>query len=227
MLDFPAPKTMAKALRSALAERDVALSHAQCLDVVARQLGFADWNVLAPRLDDAKPLVMPEGWFPAGHSSPEHFRMGIAPDMPGVALVETVSGTRIPDGATGVLMQAISAAAFAGKRLRLTAELKTRMAGSGTIWMRVDPKGGGGRFLAFDNTMGRRENGPLTGDTDWSERAIVLDVPEDAESVHFGFLLKAPGSLWGRAVRLEAVGQDVPVTGGRNFPPEPTNLGFE
>ena len=59
MSDFPAPKTMAKALRGALAERDIALSHAQCLDLVARQLGFADWNVLAARTGPDEALAQP------------------------------------------------------------------------------------------------------------------------------------------------------------------------
>jgi hypothetical protein len=33
-------KTMAKSLRAALAERNIALSHGECLEIVARQFGF-------------------------------------------------------------------------------------------------------------------------------------------------------------------------------------------
>lgn len=43
-------KAMAKSLRAALAERNVALSHGECLELVARQLGFTDWNTLSARL---------------------------------------------------------------------------------------------------------------------------------------------------------------------------------
>lgn len=39
-------KSMAKALRNALADRQVYLSHSACLEIVARQFGFHDWNVL-------------------------------------------------------------------------------------------------------------------------------------------------------------------------------------
>jgi ATP-dependent Lon protease len=66
-------KAMAKALRAALEERHVALSHGECLEIVARQLGFADWNTLsaqqateqgrAPRSghpDRAAPVPVPE-----------------------------------------------------------------------------------------------------------------------------------------------------------------------
>lgn len=44
-------KTMAKSLRDSLAAKRVSLSHSECLEVVARQFGFADWNTLAAKLD--------------------------------------------------------------------------------------------------------------------------------------------------------------------------------
>ena len=44
-------KTMAKSLRDSLAARSVALSHSGCLEIVAKQLGFADWNTLSAKLD--------------------------------------------------------------------------------------------------------------------------------------------------------------------------------
>ncbi|QIS11689.1 glyoxalase superfamily protein [Nocardia arthritidis] len=40
-------KSMARALRSALAEHDVTLGHGQCLEIVARQLNARDWNTLS------------------------------------------------------------------------------------------------------------------------------------------------------------------------------------
>ena len=46
-------KAMAKSLRHAMAQRDVALSHGECLEIVARQLGFADWNTLSAKLSPA------------------------------------------------------------------------------------------------------------------------------------------------------------------------------
>ena len=46
---------MAKALRDELSHRDMALSHGECLKIVARQFGQANWNVFAAKLDDADP----------------------------------------------------------------------------------------------------------------------------------------------------------------------------
>jgi len=43
-------KDMAKSLRESLAALDVNLTHGQCLDIVAKQFGFHDWNILAAKL---------------------------------------------------------------------------------------------------------------------------------------------------------------------------------
>ena len=43
----PDPKGMARRLRTALADRDIAVSHSEALELVAQQLGARDWNTLA------------------------------------------------------------------------------------------------------------------------------------------------------------------------------------
>lgn len=44
-------KAMAKSLRESLAAKNVLLSHGECLELVARQLGFGNWNVLAAKIE--------------------------------------------------------------------------------------------------------------------------------------------------------------------------------
>lgn len=46
-------KLMAKALREAVAPQ-TALSHAQALEIVARQFGYDDWNILAAKIGEAE-----------------------------------------------------------------------------------------------------------------------------------------------------------------------------
>lgn len=229
MLDFPTPKTMAKALRSALSDHGHALTHGQCLDIVAKQFGYADWNVLSAlggSLEQSVSLDLPDGWFTSGRLQSRYFRIGLDPDMDGSVVIKAISDTEIPDEAFGGLMQSISARNYRGTRLRLSAELRSRQAGLGTIWLRVDPADGG-RYLAFDNMTTRAENGAVTGNTDWVERHVVLDVPDEAGSIHFGFFLQEQGAVWARNFRLQTVEQAVPVTGGgRDLPEHPSNLGF-
>jgi hypothetical protein len=52
-------KSMAKSMRSALADRQVSLSHGACLEIVARQLGFVDWNTLAAALPTGEANAAP------------------------------------------------------------------------------------------------------------------------------------------------------------------------
>src|ERR1700722_9393410 len=61
-------KTMAKSLRVSLVDRKVSLSHSACLEIVARQMGFADWNTLSAKLPAQGGLEMPLG---AVETSPE------------------------------------------------------------------------------------------------------------------------------------------------------------
>jgi Glyoxalase superfamily protein/ClpX C4-type zinc finger len=43
-------KAMAKQLRHSLAARKVSLSHSECLEIVAKQFGFDDWNTLSAKV---------------------------------------------------------------------------------------------------------------------------------------------------------------------------------
>jgi hypothetical protein len=51
MRTYKDAKAMAKSLRESLAARDVSLSHSECLEIVARQFGWSDWNGLSSALD--------------------------------------------------------------------------------------------------------------------------------------------------------------------------------
>jgi hypothetical protein len=51
MRTYKDAKVMAKSLRDSLAARSVSLSHSGCLEIVAKQFGFADWNTLSAKLD--------------------------------------------------------------------------------------------------------------------------------------------------------------------------------
>jgi hypothetical protein len=67
---------MAKALRKALAERRIDISHSDSLELVARQFGYANWNMLSARIDsDGKAPPLPEGWIVTGTGRPNLYRV--------------------------------------------------------------------------------------------------------------------------------------------------------
>ncbi|MCH9651237.1 MAG: hypothetical protein K0U98_23635 [Deltaproteobacteria bacterium] len=166
----------------------------------------------------------PDGWFLAG-SHRRAYETGTEPRSEGegtVAFLRSVE--EVPRG-FGTLMQTVSAQKYRGVRLRLSADLRSRdietWAG---MWMRVDGKTEG-QSLAFDNMQDR----PLRGTTEWKHYAVVLDIPQEAESIAFGFLISGNGQLWVDEVDLEEVDKSIPVTdrlAPSSLPEEPVNLEF-
>ncbi len=95
--------------------------------------------------------------------------------------------------------------------------------------------GGTRAALAFDNMKDR----PIKGTTEWRKYEVVLDVPEEAEDIFFGFLLHGTGRAWVDDITFDVVGRDVATTDLRlepqindegpspDLPKEPRNLDFE
>jgi hypothetical protein len=110
------------------------------------------------------------------------------------------------------------AAPYAGKRIRLSAVLKSDgVKELGSVWMRVDdarnPKSGYSASVALDNRV-------IRGTTGWQNYSIVLDIPPGATGIYIGFLLAGTGEVWMNSDRVEVVGSDVPVT-ARPLGPRP------
>lgn len=164
---------------------------------------------------------LPKGWFRAG-STPASYEMGAqAGDRhPGDrnAFIRSLP----KETGFGTLMQTIDASAYRGKRMRLSGYLRTRDATGAAMWMRLD--GSGQRVVGFDNMSDRS----LRGTTDWKRCDIVLDVPDSARTIAFGFLLEGKGEVLADDFRLEEVGKDVAVTGKgeQALPAAPVNLDF-
>jgi len=224
------PKSMAKTLRAELAALQLDLSHSQSLEIVAKQLGFKDWNTAAAQLvsQAASPLPtlrLPHGWNVSGTQARD-YSIGIDDTDPDAAATIQALDKDGPYVGFATLMQSIRAEAFRGKRLKLQAAIRTVDApGAATIWMRMDDAAG--TTVAFDNMEKRITDGVLTGTTDWTMRDVVLDVPDVAESIHYGFYLRGAGQCWAKDFDLTPVGHDVAATTtGKGYFDGPTNLGF-
>jgi hypothetical protein len=64
MRDYRDAKTMAKGLRRSLADLGTELTHSQSLELIAQAFGFDNWNILAAKIDAARPA-------PAAEKRPE------------------------------------------------------------------------------------------------------------------------------------------------------------
>ena len=181
------------------------------------------WLLLAPVFVIA--ADMPAGWVKAG-SHPAEYDMGldatVRHDGKGSGFIKA---TATELHGFGTLMQTAGPGEYRGKRVRLSAYVKSEKVQSGWagLWFRIDGAKQGD-VLGFDNMQQR----PIKGTTDWKRYEIVLDVPDGASALAFGVLLSGDGQVWMDDFKFDVVTPDVSVT-GRMGPPNgtPQNLNFE
>ena len=174
-------------------------------------------------------MTAPAGWGKNG-SKNDSYVVGVdaTESWGGMPSAYVQSLTPTVDGFGG-MMQTISSESYAGKRVRLSGWVKTEEAnqGGGHLWLRIDGEERG-QMLGFDNM----DNRPVKGTADWQEASIVLDVPQNAAALAYGFFVSGGGKMWVSGQKIEEVGADVPTTNmlgagaKRSLPKAPTNLGF-
>ena len=134
---------------------------------------------------------LPGGWHMAG-TRPADYAAGLLPRgraYDGKRVIQLRFRAAEPPTGFGTVMQSIDAERYRGRRVRFSAMIRGEEIGdwAGT-WLRVDAAN---RTRALDNMSDR----PLRGTAVWTESANVLDVDEDAASVHFGVLLSGAGAV--------------------------------
>lgn len=208
------PKEAARQLRAALKDRRIDLSHGECLDIVARELGLRDWNVLAARLAGKAPastrLAAPPGWSLRGQHLGE-FTGGL--DRDDTHLGKPVFWLRNDTEFAGsaVLLQQIAADRFAGRRLRFSGWIRAdSVEHFASIGMAAHDRNG--RSILFNNLEHLPVNGALRGTMPWSRRAIVKVIPADAASIEIDAALVGRGEARFADLKLEIVGPEVPET---------------
>lgn len=165
----------------------------------------------------------PKGWIVAG-SAPGDYEFGtdVGKSADGTKSAFIKSKPEVKGTGFGTLMQMLAADEYRGGRWKLSARMRTEDAKKAQLWMRVD--GPDRKMNAFDNMDDR----PVTGDSEWRNYEIVLDVAPDSVAVAFGFFLFGDGQVWADDFKLERVTTAVPVTGKATQQPlKPANLSFD
>ncbi len=147
----------------------------------------------------------PKGWIRLGNQ-PQNYEMSLDREMKhsGKASAHLKFTADKAEG-FGTMMQTFKADAYRGKRVRMSAWMRTENADSAQFWLRLDgAKSSGG----FDNM----DNRAVTGTTDWKRYEITLDIPADTVNIAFGIILSGKGQVWVDDFAFEVVGKDVPST---------------
>ena len=152
----------------------------------------------------AAPEPLPAQWHVTGKDA-QKFTAGVD-QADGVKGAKFLRNKSDDPNTWAALTQPISAQNYLGQRIRFRAFVKTQdVSGWAGLWMRVDNRAG--RVLAFYNSYDK----PIKGTTDWQERSVVLDVPQDGGMIVFGVINNGSGQVWIDRLGFEQVGQDVPV----------------
>lgn len=140
-------------------------------------------------------------------SEPGSYALGIdSSEQYNNQFAATLKSTAAEIRGFGNARQNISPAPYAGKRIRMTAYMKTKdVANWAAFWLRIDREG---KPLVMDNM----ENRPVKGTTDWEKYTLVVDVEGNASDIVFGVMLIGTGQIWFTNPVFEIVDGSVPTT---------------
>ncbi|WP_109127236.1 hypothetical protein [Dyella sp. C11] len=184
---------------------------------------FATAMLLAAGLAGAAHAATPSGWFMYVNGAPSSdFDTGTESSTRTSGATSAFLRAKADSAGFATLMQTIDASTYQGKRVRLSGYLRTKDAGKGQLWMRVD--GADRKSVAFDNMDDRAPQGDKT----WQHFDVVLDVPEQARDIAFGLLLQNKGEVWADGLAFDVVDKTVPTTGKQphTLPAAPVNMDF-
>jgi hypothetical protein len=134
--------------------------------------------------------------------------------------IDSKQSTKPDDFVT--LLHKTSVKAYRGKRVRVQAFMMPRNVRDGAgMWCRIDDANG--NAIVFDDMHAH----PILGSRNWTRYEIVVDVPQNAYLMAYGFLLMGQGQLMISRLRVSIVPQTVPLTSSLAGPitqPEQTTV---
>ena len=174
-------------------------------------------------------FIAAKGWKPSG-SAPDKYDIGLwkigGHDSKQCGMIRSSKSDYFSDDYAS-LIQAISSQKYLGKRIKMTAYMKTRaVTDHAGFFLRADHEDLN-KPITFDNMRDR----PIKGTTDWTAYSIELDIPVSASKIAFGGYLHGKGQIWFDDISFEVVG-DATITAtlvqcDTSIKRNPENLDFE
>jgi hypothetical protein len=172
--------------------------------MVAGALDMAPIGSSASQASPAGPAsAVPTGWRLASEV-PSRFELAYDRVVAhgGVASGRLSTRPGGPDTVAAGANQGVRATAYRGMRVRVAGYVRAQDVGSAMLWTRVDGLQSDSLVsLALSNTSAH----PITGTVDWQRVETIVDVPEAAEAISYGVLLRGGGELWLDDFTLNAI----------------------
>ena len=107
-------------------------------------------------------------------------------------------------------MKAFKADKYCGKRMRFSADVKTKDATGGVMLRFIEVSDSSGFYkYNFDNMRQR----PIKGTTDWKNYNLVIDIPKGSISIVIAMDMDSTGKAWIANLKLEEVDTTIALTG--------------
>lgn len=184
-----------------------------------RALLAAPLAAVAITASSAEPLRLPDGWIAnASYAWPKGntHEAGVAPETERSAQrALTVRGLG-PRQANEIGSISQFVFGYAGRRVRLTAQVKTAGV-DGWAGLVVSRSFVPLPYLPFTPAYASAPPLGAAGCPEWCEVSVVADIPAEAEdegmtTANISLALVGSGQAWARSLRVEAVGPDVPLS---------------
>ncbi len=168
------------------------------------------WLMIASAATIEKPLQW--SWSSSG-TSPTSYQAGVDSTVvwngkPAL----TVVGSGQTAAAFGDIHQYVAGPGYFGKRVRFSGMLRTS---SVDLWAGVYMFAGSYNTRMLDPLAMPTGVGKNGTDLKWLPVSVVIDVPQEVETIRMGLILVGNGQAWLSDLKFEEVGNEVPVTTGK------------
>jgi len=158
----------------------------------------------------------PPGW---SFTNPENYEVSLVKKEGGEGVIPLIRSRRPKTQGFAELMQSMDAAAYRGKRIQLSAILKSKdVELSGNVFARISGN-------KSEELFTRKSDPSLSGTREWNRYTIVFDVPENSSEIAIGLMLQGGGSIWADKFSFDVV--DAGAQKARVETKASLNLGFE
>lgn len=147
-------------------------------------------------------------WTKTG-SNISQYEMGdkVSGNNEGAGIISIKSKTNSVSG-YGVLMNQLPASSYVGKRVRISAIVKSKDVSEwGGLWLDVN------RAASQNVSLeGMQHSVTIGSSKGYNYSQVVLDVPTNSKGISYGAVLKGSGQIFIGRVNFEIVANDVPLT---------------
>ncbi len=119
------------------------------------------------------------------------------------------SSSKVKENDVCSLYQNLNLSMYIAKRVQIKAYM--RGSTNASIWAEVYKSKGSGKV---ESIMGASKALSMNSEvTEWIPKKIVLDIPNDATSFAFGFLMRKHGQVWIDDISVDIVNKNIPLDG--------------